>query len=157
MASVVETVRSITSPKCHAEECEDGDCSLSLDGVPEPNVLISLEHEAAPVKAGAQHCDYLFVGGDEQNGEPWVAPIELTANKRIRIHKFKQIQAGADIAEGLLPSGAQVKFLPILAHNIEFRHQVRRNLQENQVTFRGKKTLILTMHCGEPLANALKG
>ncbi len=157
MSSVVETVRGITPPECHAEECEDGDCSLSLDDVPEPNVLISLEHEAAPVKAGDLHCDYLFVGGNEQNGGLWVSPIELTAGKRIRIHKFKQIQAGANIAEGLLPSGAQVKFLPILAHNIEFRHQVRRNLQKNPVTFRGKKQLIRTVRCGEPLANALKG
>ncbi len=56
--TAVEIVKKRTNALCHATVCRDGRCSLSLEDVPEPSVLISLEHEAAPVKADQARCDY---------------------------------------------------------------------------------------------------
>lgn len=158
-ATVVETVRQKTDVQCHATTCRDGRCSLSLDGVPKPNVLISLEHEAAPVGTNQAHCDYLFVGGNDENSGPWVAPVELTASAA-RVSKFlPQLRAGAVIADKLLPQGGRVRFRPIAAYGGELRRIERDNFLKstNKVRFRGKPELIQLIRCGSPLTNALKG
>ena len=79
--TVVETVRRKTDSKCHATTCRDGNCSLLLHGVPEPSVLISLEHEAAPVAVGKPRSDYLFLGSDKNSGL-WVAQISSHRSSR---------------------------------------------------------------------------
>ncbi len=158
-ATVVETVRQKTNPQCYAKTCSDSGCSLSLKNIPKPNVLISLEHKAAPVGANQAHCDYLFVGGNDENGGPWVAPVELTKSAA-RVSKFlPQLRAGAAIAEKLLPQGARVRFRPIAAYGGELRRIERDNFLKsaNRVRFRGKPELIRLVRCGSPLANALKG
>ena len=81
-ATAVEAAITQTNPLCHANNCRDGGCALAMAGAPEPYVLISLEHSAAPVPAGQQHCDYLFVGGGDENGGPWVVPVEFWRRRR---------------------------------------------------------------------------
>ena len=155
--SVVRTVREKTDMRCHTTVCRDGRCSLSLEGVPEPSVLISLEHEAAPVKANQAHCDYLFIGGSNANRAPWVAPVELTASAA-RVSKFlPQLSAGADIADKLLPQNVQVRFRPVAAYGGELRRIERDNFLKpaNHVVFRRKKVPIKLVRCGSPLTNAL--
>ena len=157
-AMVVETVRRKTDPQCHATTCRDGNCSLSLHGVPEPNVLISLEHPAAPVAVGEPRSDYLFVGSDE-NGRFWVAPVELTESKA-QFSKFApQLRAGTAIADKLLPKNIPlVKFRPIAVHGGIHRNEVNKFRQSrNKISFRGKSVLIELTRCGSPLTNALKG
>ena len=155
--TVVETVRTKTDAQCHATTCRDGSCSLSLKDVPEPSVLISLEHEAAPVQANQAHCDYLFVGGSNANKEPWVAPIELTASAA-RVSKFlPQLDAGADIADKLLPQNVQVRFRPVAVYGGELHRTERDRFLKNHVAFRSKKVPIKLVHCGSPLTKALKG
>lgn len=155
--SVVKSVRERTDMKCHTTVCRDGSCSLSLEGAPEPSVLISLEHEAAPVKAKQAHCDYLFVGGSDEKGGPWVAPVELTASAA-RVSKFlPQLRAGSDIADKLLPQNVQVRFRPVAAYGGELRRIERDNFLKpvNHVVFRKKSVPIKLVRCGSPLTNAL--
>ena len=154
---VVETVRTKTDAQCHATTCRDGSCSLSLEDVPEPSVLISLEHEAAPVKAKQAHCDYLFVGGSDEKGGPWVAPVELTASAA-RVSKFlPQLSEGAKIADKLLPQNVQVRFRPVAAYGGEFIRAERTRFLKpaNHVAFRKKKVPIKLVRCGSPLTKAL--
>ena len=158
-AMVVETVRRKTDPQCHATTCSDSGCSLSLKDVPKPNVLISLEHKAAPVRANQAHNDYLFVGGNDEKDGPWVAPVELTTSAA-RVSKFlPQLREGAAIAEKLLPQSVRVRFRPIAAYGGELRRIERDNFLKsaNRVRFRGKPELIRLVRCGSPLTNALKG
>ena len=153
--SIVRTIRERTDVRCHTTVCRDGRCSLSLEDVPEPSILISLEHEAAPVKAGQTHCDYLFVGGRA----PWVAPVELTASAA-RVSKFlPQLRAGADIADKLLPQDVQVRFRPVAAYGGELRRIERDGFLKpaNRVVFRTKPVPIKLVRCGSPLTQALKG
>ena len=154
---VVETVRTKTNAQCHATTCRDGSCSLSLEDVPEPSILISMEHEAAPVQAKQAHCDYLFVGGSDGKGGPWVAPVELTASAA-RVSKFlPQLRAGADIADGLLPQNVQVRFRPVAAYGGELRRIERDGFLKsaNHVVFRKKPVPIKLVRCGSPLTKAL--
>ena len=157
-ARVVETVRRETDPQCHATTCRDGNCSLSLHGVPEPNVLISLEHTAAPVAVGEPRSDYLFVGSDE-NGGLWIAPIELTESKADFSKFAPQLRAGATIADKLLPQNIPlIKFRPIAVHGGIHRNEVNKFRQSrNKISFRGNSVLIELTRCGSPLTNALKG
>ena len=156
---VVETVRTKTDAQCHATTCRDGSCSLSLKNVPKPSILISLEHEAAPVQARQAHCDYLFVGGSDRNGGPWVAPVELTASAA-RVSKFlPQLRAGADIADELLPQHIQVRFRPVAAYRGELRRIERARFLKpaNRVVFRSQLVPIKLVRCGSRLTKALEG
>ena len=157
--TAVEIVKKRTNALCHATVCRDGRCSLSLEDVPEPSVLISLEHEAAPVKADQARCDYLFIGGSNENREPWVAPVELTASAA-RVGKFlPQLRAGAGIADKLLPQDVQVRFRPIAAYGGEL-HRIERDgflKPANQVVFRRKPVPVKLVRCGSPLTKALNG
>ena len=155
--TVVETVRTKTDPQCHATTCRDGRCALSLKDLPKPYVLISLEHEAAPVETRRAHCDYLFVGGSDEKGGPWVAPVELTASPA-RVSKIlPQLRAGAGIADRLLPQNVQVRFRPVAAYGGEL-HRVERTgflKSANRVVFRSKPVPVKLVRCGSPLRKAL--
>ena len=155
--TVVETVRRKTDAQCHATRCRDGGCSLSLKDVPEPNVLISLEHLASPVNINQAHCDYLFVGGKDDNDGPWVAPIELTASKKGASEFQRQLQGGANIADNLLPQKIRVRFRPIAVHDGGLHRAEVGKLRKNKVRFRGKPELIHLMRCRSPLTQALRG
>lgn len=156
--TVVATVRTKTNAQCHATTCRDGRCSLSLDDIPEPSILISLEHKAAPVKKGQEHCDYLFVGGNNKKEGPWVAPVELTASAA-RVSKFlPQLRAGADIADQLIQQ-VQVRFRPVAVYGGELKRIERDGFLKpaNHVVFRRKPVPIKLVRCGSPLTKALKG
>ena len=157
--TVVETVLRKTNARCHATRCREGRCSLSLNGVPEPNVLISLDHPDSPVNVNQARCDYLFVGGEDENDGAWVAPIELTASAA-RVSKFlPQLRAGAAIAESLVPQSAQVQFRPVAVYGGELRRIERDNFLKsaNRVRFRSKPEKIRLIRCGSPLTKALSG
>ena len=156
--SAIEAVRRETDPKCHSKTCRDGRCTLLLDEAPAPFALISLEHAAAPVERNAPRSDYLFVGGNIQDGE-WVAPIELTASSA-RVSKFlPQLRAGADIASRLIPRNLQVRFRPVAVYGGELRRSERDNFLKsvNHVSFRNMRTPVKLIRCGSPLTKAFSG
>ncbi len=157
--SAVSIVREKTNERCHTTSCSDSGCSLSMKNAPEPNVLLSLEHGAAPVATGEPRSDFLFVGGEDDNKSEWVAPVELTASAA-RVSKFlPQLRAGAEIASKLLPRNPQVRFRPIAAYGGELRRSERDNFlkKANHVVFRNKPTPVKLVRCGSPLTKALSG
>ena len=155
-SSVVDAVKSKTDPECHSTRCSDSGCSLSLNGAPQPYVLISLEHEDSPVKENQPHCDYLFVGGSDA-AICWVVPIELTVGKP-PLNKFTtQLTAGAAIANDLVPANADVTFRPVGVHNGIHRSVVKHlRRKANYIQFRGKSIAIELLRCRDPLTKALK-
>lgn len=155
-SDVVDAVKSNTDPECHAARCSDSGCSLSLNGAPQPYVLISLEHQASPVKENQPHCDYLFVGGNDV-ATCWVVPIELTVGKP-PLNKFTtQLTAGAAIANDLVPANADVTFRPVGVHNGIHRSVVEHlRRKANYIRFRGNSIAIELLRCRDPLTKALK-
>lgn len=155
--SIVKTVRENTDVRCHTTVCRDGRCSLKLEGAPTPSILISLEHKDAPVETGQKRCDYLFVGGSDAKGGPWVAPVELTAGPA-KVDKFlPQLRAGADIADKLLPQNVQIRFRPVAVYGGGFHPIERDNFKRraNHVVFRNKRVPIKLVKCKSPLTKAL--
>ena len=156
-ATAVEAVRTQTNPLCHANNCRDGGCALAMAGAPEPYVLISLEHSAAPVPAGQQHCDYLFVGGDDENGGPWVVPVELTTGRKRASEFLAQIRGGTLVADSLLPTRRPGRFNPVAAYRRALHRDDIADLRKpaNHVNFRGQRRQIQLVECGTRLADAL--
>lgn len=156
--SLVRAVREGTDKRCHVTACREPGCSLSLEKVPEPFLLLNLEHPAAPVARSAPRCDFLFVGSNDESGE-WVVPIELTSSAA-RVGKFlPQLRAGADIADRILPRNARCKFRPVAAYGGELRRSERNSFlkQANHVVFRNLATPVKLVRCGSPLTKALSG
>ncbi len=112
-AAIVAAVVAATNPSCHATRCRNRGCSLSLSGAPQPSLLIDMEQDAAPVTSGQPHCDYLFVGGNDESGGPWVAPIELTTGRKRASEFLAQLCAGAAVADKLLPPAIRFRFRPV--------------------------------------------
>lgn len=158
--SAVEVVRNNTKEGCHTPICQDSGCSLSMENAPEPSVLLHLEHEAAPIGKDQAHCDFLFVGDGGGNSLEWVAPIELTTGEH-RAEKFKrQLQAGAALAETLIPGNIRVAFRPIAVYGKANRRKAERNRMKNPayfIEFRCEKKQFKLVQCGSQLVDALKG
>ena len=152
--TAVDAIRAKTDPQCYADKCEDSGCSLSMSGAPSPGALISLEHTAAPVEVGQSSCDFLFVGGYDED-RPLVAPIELTTgNKRASVF-LRQIGGGASVADKLLPSDVAFRFRPVAAYERELGRGRINRLRASRVAFRGQTSLIKLVSCGSNLAQAL--
>ena len=152
--TAVDAILDETDPQCHADKCEDSGCSLSMSGAPSPGALISLEHPDAPVPFGQSHCDFLFVGGHDED-RPLVAPIELiTGNKRAGVF-LRQIEGGASVADSLLPSEVAFRFRPVAAYKRELGRGRINKLRACRVAFRGQDRLIRLVRCGSNLAQAL--
>ena len=163
-ATIVEIVRAKTEPLCQTECCNDSGCCMSLQGIPEPYVLINLEHNAAPRHRNHSrhnnhpHCDFLLVAGEDDNGGPWVAPIELTTGNKDGKLLLRQLRAGADIANDLLPPNASFRFKPILAHDGRLHQYVITNviyLESSYIQLRDASESIELTRCRGTLADAL--
>lgn len=163
-STIVEAVKIAVNPLCQTECCYDSGCGISLQGVPEPYVLVNLEHDSAPRHRDHSrhqihpHCDFLLVAGDDDNGGPWVAPIELTTGNKDGQLLLRQLRAGADIADDLLPPNVSFKFRPVLAHDGRLHQYVITNviyLQSSYVQLRGESEPIELARCNGLLTDAL--
>ncbi len=162
--TIVDSVRARTSPLCQTDCCCDSGCCSSVQGLPEPYVLINLEHDDAPKHREHSrqhfhpHCDYLLIAGDDEDGGPWVAPIEMTTGNKDYETLLRQLRAGADIADDLLPAGVSFKFRPIFVHDGRVHPYVINVLlrqQGNSIQFRNETQLIELSRCRGQIAEAL--
>lgn len=163
-ASIVEAVKAKTESVCQTDHCCDSGCCMSLQDVPEPYVLINLEHEAAPRhrdhsrRQSHPHCDFLLVAGDDENGGPWVAPIELTTGNKDIDLLLRQLQAGADIAHDLLPADVAFRLRPICAHDGRLHQYVISNVlpkSSSRIHLRHELELVELARCRGTIADAL--
>lgn len=157
MASTIVTyVSQGSDSRCHTTSCSDSGCSLQMSEAPQPHILINLENEFSPGDKTQRHCDYLFVGGSDSDGGPWLAPIELGAKKASVL--LEQLRNGAYIATGLIPIWAQVKFKPIFAHTGGIHRQEFETLRKDssRINFRSANPYVTTVRNGDRLVDALK-
>lgn len=163
-ATIVEAVKANTNQNCHTDLCSDSGCCMSMQGIPKPYVLLNLEHDDAPRHRDHSrhhnhpHCDYLLIAGADGDGGPWVAPIELTTGNKDGEILLRQLRAGADIADQLLPPDATFRFKPIFAHDGRLHRYVIDEViyrESNYILFRGESEPIELTRCREALADAL--
>lgn len=153
--TAVDAMLAGTDPKCHADKCEDSGCSLSMSDAPSPSALINLERPGSPVAFGQPHCDFLFVGGYDED-HPWVAPIELTRGKKSASRFLNQIRGGASVADRLLPSRVSFRFRPVAAYRRGLGRGEMNRLRASRVSFRGKTGRIKLVRCGSDINDALE-
>ena len=158
--TAIDAVQENTDPACHARRCRNSGCTLSLDGTPQPRILVDLEHESAsPVPRNDPRCDFLLVASGGEGNAEWVAPIELTTGRADARKFLRQLAAGAAIADRLLPLGITLRFRPIAAYDGQMRRAERDNLLSpaSKITFRGQQEPVRVVRCGSPLVKALTG
>ena len=164
-ATAVAAVKMRTDPLCHATSCRDRGCSLDVTGTPAPYALIHIDSETFRVlhsqwrlPNGHQRCDYLFVGGDDTDGGPWVVPVELTTGRKETSDFLAQISGGISVADELLPRNIRSRFYPVggcrrRVLGREVADELRK--RSNRVNFRGQLRNIDLVECGTRLADAL--
>ena len=151
---VVDEVRRAVPEDCISRRCRKSGCSASMRNAPSPRILIDLDHPQAPADPSKTRCDYIFIGG---SGAAWVAPMELKRGEVSASEVASQLQAGADIADRIVPADANVKFRAIAVSGSMSRAE-RRELDKpaNQIRFRNVKFRVTPLRCRAPLANALR-
>ena len=152
--SLVSQVKQNVDCECLVFTCRKSQCSLKLNDLPEPNLLIDMDHDKAPTSSqSGKKCDYVFIGDD--NDETWVAPVELKGGKFRASEVVEQLQAGASVADHIVPREAQTRFRPIVVHGRGIHRAELKLLQNRRVRFRNQYILIGKVRCGTSLADAL--
>ncbi len=157
MSGLVQRVRANVDDRCIATRIRKQGCSVSLDGAPVSRVIVDFDKPGSPLGSSDQRCDYLFVA-DAADRDGWVAPLEL---KRGRFHAgefVRQLQAGANAAEKLVPGSAKVRFRPIaVVGGAMTKEEWNISRQKrNAVRFRGRQELLRSLKSGQRLADELR-
>lgn len=156
MTSFVEAFRREIEESC----IENGPlsrkgCEISLEGAPQPHVVIDFDKPGSPLNKRQKRCEYLFVA-ERDGGGGWVVPMEFKSSK-IRVSKVvEQLQAGARAAERLVPK-QRVSFRPVAVVCDSIGKQQRRDLKDksNAVRYRGRCEPVHILLCGALLTKAL--
>jgi len=148
-------VSAAVAPACHARSCRKEACSLHLDRNLRPFLLIDLDAPGSPAEPDRKRCDFLFFGG-RADGILHVAPIELKSGHPIAAEVVPQLQAGADIADRLVPEAANTSFRPVVGYGGELRKVQTRRFSNpaNWIRYRGRKVLPRLVQCGHALGGA---
>ena len=154
---LVESVRGGIDPECLVSRMRKEGCAVSLSDAPRERLIVDFDKRGAPVRGDGRKCDYLFVANDTQNGAGWVAPLELKKGALRASEAVRQLRAGAEAAERLVPGGMLVRFRPVAAcgslHKLE-RAALREN--RNRIAFRGQLEPVRLMNCGAMLIKVLR-
>ena len=124
-----------------------------MKGVPDDDVVVDFDCRALRAAAG-KRCDYLFLA--QQGTMTWVAPIELKSGAFSLGSVAEQLQGGADMANGWLPTMQRFRFVPVVAHGRGIPSARVKSLQKAAVTFRKQTRRPRLVRCGAPLAPLLR-
>lgn len=152
--SLVSKVRHIVDEDCLANRCLKNGCRLKLNDLPGDFLLIDMDHEKAPTGSQLEKkCDYIFVG-DANNGA-WVAPLELKRGKLQVSEVLPQLQAGAKIAERIVPRETQTRFRPIAVYGGELHTDEYSRLRHKRIQFFNQREPVRAVRSGSSLLSAL--
>lgn len=156
--TMMESVREKLDARCQRKQCRAGKCSISLKGISRQFVLIHMDSPGSPPSQHETRCDYLYIGYlDDKDGSPWTVPIELKSGGISASEAARQLQAGADVADQIIPHNAGTKFTPVVASGrISKIEQRRLRNTSNKVRFRGRSVIVQRTRCGTSLAQLLR-
>lgn len=150
-------ISSMIHPSCKRQKCEDSGCCLLLDDF-DPNnyILITMEDSNSPVAASGKQCDFIFFGRKPGCNDFWIAPIELTTGSRKSSELIlDQLRAGAEVSDALIPTNADVRFLPIAAGPFGKYKRIYFRRRESMIEFRQSRVYLQAVECCSDLAAAL--
>ena len=151
--TMMESVRGKLDARCLRKQCRAGKCSISLKGVSRQFVLIHMDSPGSPPSQHETRCDYLFLGYlDDTDGSPRTVPIELKSGGVSASAVAKQLQAGADVADQIIPHNSNTNFTPVVASGKLSKIEQRRlRNTSNKVRFRGRSVIVQRIRCGDSL------
>ena len=152
----VDEVRSKVDPGCLVRRIQKRRCTVSLKDAPGERLIVDFDKPGAPVPGDKPKCDYLFVA-EGAAGEPvWVAPLELKSGALRASEAVRQLRAGAQAAETLVPGSLKPLFRPVAVcgsiHRLEL---AALRDKRNRILFHGRPEAVRLMTCGAPLAEVL--
>lgn len=157
MTGLAEAVRrKITETCLEAESLQRKDCYVSLEDAPQPRVVIDFDKPGSPLGKNQSRCEYLVVA-DRNGGGGWVVPMEFKSC-RMKVSKVaRQLQAGAQAAERLVPKQNPIAFRPIAVVYGPINKKQRKDLRDtsNTVRYRGCREPVRVLLCGDLLTEAL--
>ena len=154
MTTLVESVRSRVPKNCISTRCQAKGCSANVGDAPTPFVLVDMDCRTLSLNQSSSRCDFIFV---TDSGD-LVAALELKRGKVEASQVVRQLQAGADFADSVVPKRSVVRFVPIAvyggkAHRGELTKLGRK---QSQIRFRSSRVRIELLRCGQPLVNAIR-
>ncbi len=77
MMGLVEAVNAALDKNCTVSgKLKKKGCAVSLEGAPEPRLIVDFDKPGSPLGKSETRCDYLFVANGERCAG-WIAPLEL--------------------------------------------------------------------------------
>lgn len=125
-----------------------------MSDVSGPLVLVGVDCRELGLDPNASRCDFVFFS-DSGN---LVAALELKRGKIEARQLVRQLQAGADLADRLVPAGNPVRFIPVAAYGGKAHRNELAELAHprSQIRFRGDRTRIELLRCGQTLVQAIR-
>ena len=116
----------------------------------DPRVLVDMDRFLPP--GAKERCDFLLVS----NRDNWVVPLELKKGKMHARKTLRQLQAGARVADTLIPIKRRTKFRPVMASGEIHRSELNL-LKKQKVSFRGQEATVARVRCGGDLSRDILG
>ena len=119
------------------------------------NDYLLVDMDCRDLRLKGSKCDYLWVG--VCHDRDWVVPIELQAKVATAQKATKQLQGGANFADGCLPHDARVEFQPIAFYRGRMRRDQRQDFYKkaSRIEFRQRNYEIDLCKCGDSLEHCL--
>ena len=158
MPSPLEQVDQKVKPGCLACTCGKHGCDVGLEDAPQPFRLIDMDHADSPARSGATRCDYLFIAEGHGDTRLYVAPLELKSSGLDIAKVRSQLEAGARIAERIVPRAPSTRFVPVAVHGQRLPRKKIKDLykSENSVPFRNGHYQVRLIPCGDSLSQVLR-
>lgn len=151
MKTIVSEVRKKISGKCLVQTCRTAGCRLSLQNVPRPYLIIDFDEPESPLGKAEERCDYLLLADNNRQGH-WVVPLEFKKGRVDASKVIKQIKAGINVAEQLIPRKSPIVFQPVVVHGSIHRQELNKlKDKKNKVRFREHRRTIRLIKCGGKL------
>ena len=167
MTGLVEAVRGKIDPACiETRKLKESGCMISMKGVPSQHLVIKFNKLRLPHEPDSKRCDYLFIANGDK-GPCWVVLLELKRGKLSESEVIRQLQAGARIAENIVPLKIHVRFRPVAAsksrrkgERIKFRpnpaSKSKSKGESSQIKFHKHIRPVKFINCGSELKDVLR-
>ena len=157
MADIVKTLGDQLPVECQATKCSGAGCSLKLNNLPKPYVLIDMDCKELEHPTG-NRCDFIFISGEDviNKKDAWIVPIELKSGRLDASQVIKQLQSGSNFAASIMPQNVRVQFIPIAAHGGRAHSREIKKLRQQRIRFRQIQAQIKLTRCGRSLSEQLR-
>lgn len=150
MSGLVSAVRSRVAQSCVVNRCRKDGCSVALPRGRSRNLLIiDCDEPGSPFGPHDTKCDCLLFE-ESENGSGRAMPIELKSGRIRASEVIRQLQAGTEAIENLIPAGITVQLRPLLAYG-KIPKGERTALDKGTVRFGSERIGITKIRCGAQL------